>query len=70
MWGFKSVLLTKSNFETLEAKYFQKFEAVISHFLGYVELKAWGKDLLFGKPKMGSSGILQAKNVKKILWNF
>jgi hypothetical protein len=32
-------LLTKHDFEKLEAKYFQKFETVISCLLSYVEFK-------------------------------
>ena len=67
MCGFKSVLLTKSNFEKLEAKYFQKFETVISCLLSYVEFKIEAKDSLFGNPKMNGFGLSGAKNSMEFL---
>ena len=66
MCGFKSVLLTKHDFEKLEARCPREFEAVVNRFSSYIEFGCSGS-LPFGNPKMGSFGILQAKNVKKIL---
>ena len=67
---FGNVLLTKNELEKLKIQYPQDFEAIIGCFSSYVEFKHLSKASLIGNPKMGSFGILQAKNAKKILWNF
>ena len=58
------------SFEKFEARYSREFEAIIDCFSSYVKFKRLSKASLFGNPKMGGFGILRAKNVKKILWNF
>ena len=61
VWAFRSVLLTKHDFEKLKTRCPREFEVVISCLSSYVKFRRLSKALLLGIPKMGSFGNCEQK---------